>query len=122
VNCAFATGTPERRSRLHWSKTEDNSSEIFSNIQRGNSVAGAQNPFDTSAGEKALSGLDFLTRLLYFIYELPFFKSQHGFIGHVLGAFQTTGTWRYSTGQLWTPLELVGFNGNSCQNSYDTPS
>jgi len=58
-----------------WSKTLDNSSEIFSTGAGGNTVAGAQNPFDISRGEKALSGLDFpKTASLYLIYELPFYK------------------------------------------------
>ena len=103
-----------------FSKTLDNASEIFSTFSGGNTVAGAQNPFDISRGEKALSGLDFPnTASIYFIYELPFFKSQHGFLGHVLGGYQASGTWRFSSGQLWTPTELAGFS-SSCQTSFDT--
>jgi hypothetical protein len=102
-----------------FSKTLDNASEIFSTFTGGNTVAGAQNPFDISKGEKALSGLDFPhTASIYFIYELPFFKAQKGFLGHVLGGYQTSGTWRYSSGQLWTPTELAGFS-SSCQTSFD---
>jgi hypothetical protein len=107
-----------------FSKTMDNSSEIFSTGAGGNSVAGAQNPFDISAGEKALSGLDFpKTASLYLIYELPFYKSQHGFLGKLLGGYQANTTWRYSSGQLWTPITAPGQpNGlanTSCQNSFD---
>lgn len=102
-----------------WSKTLDNSSEIFSTGAGGNSVAGAQNPFDISAGEKALSGLDFpKTASLYLIYELPFHKNQAGFMGKLLGGYQVNTTWRYSTGQLWTPITFAG-NNSSCQNSFD---
>jgi hypothetical protein len=102
-----------------FSKTLDNSSEIFSTFAGGNSVAGAQNPFDISGGEKALSGLDFpKTASIYVIYELPFFKHQEGFLGKVLGGFQTNTTWRYSTGQLWTPVEFAGAD-SACQNAYD---
>jgi len=103
-----------------FSKTLDNNSEIFSTTSGGNTVAGAQNPFDTSAGEKALSGLDFPhTASIYFIYDLPFYKAQRGFLGHVLGGYQINGTWHYSTGQLWTPVTFAGAN-TSCQNSFDT--
>jgi len=49
---------------------------------------------------------------------LPFYKSQKGFLGHVLGGYQASGTWRYSTGQLWTPAEDA-FTNSSCQNSFD---
>jgi outer membrane receptor protein involved in Fe transport len=102
-----------------WSKTMDNSSEIFSTGAGGNSVAGAQNPFDISRGEKALSGLDFpKTASLYLIYELPFYKSQHGFLGKLLGGYQTNATWRFSSGQLWTPVGIAGDN-SSCQSSFD---
>jgi len=102
-----------------WSKTQDNSSEIFSTGAGGNTVAGAQNPFDISKGEKALSGLDFpKIAALYVIYELPFYKSQHGFLGKLLGGYQTNATWRYSTGQLWTPITFPGGN-SACQNSFD---
>src|SRR6267154_1585311 len=103
-----------------WSKTLDNSSEIFSTGAGGNSVAGAQNPFDISTGEKALSGLDFpKTASLYVIYELPFYKSQHGFIGKLLGGYQANTTWRYSSGQLWTPALSTAFVNSACQNSFD---
>jgi hypothetical protein len=103
-----------------FSKTMDNNSEIFSTFSGGNTVAGAQNPFDNNKAEKALSGLDFpKTASIYFVYELPFFKSQHGFLGHVLGGYQANGTWRFSLGQLWTPATFAGAN-SSCQNSYDT--
>jgi len=102
-----------------WSKTLDNSSEIFSTGAGGNSVAGAQNPFDISGGEKALSGLDFpKTASLYLIYELPFYKNQHGFLGKLFGGYQANTTWRYSSGQLWTPITFAGAN-SSCQNSFN---
>ena len=102
-----------------WSKTMDNTSEIFSTGSGGNSVAGAQNPFDTSAGEKSVSGIDFpKTASLYVIYELPFYKGQHGFIGKLLGGYQANATWRYSSGQNYTPLTLPGDN-SACQTSFD---
>lgn len=102
-----------------FSKTMDNASEIFSTFSGGNTVAGAQNPYDLSKGEKALSGLDFPhTASIYFLYELPFFKNQKGFVGRVLGGYQASGTWRYSSGQVWTPTQLAGVS-SSCQTSFD---
>jgi hypothetical protein len=102
-----------------FSKTIDNSSEIFSTFSGGNSVAGAQNPFDTTAGEKALSGLDFPNiASLYAIYELPFYKAQSSFLGKVLGGYQLNTTWHYSSGQLWTPLEIAGPD-SACQTQFD---
>lgn len=102
-----------------FSKTIDNSSEIFSTFSGGNTIAGAQNPFDTTNSEKALSGLDFpKTASLYLIYELPFYKSQQGFVGKLLGGYQMNTLWHFSSGQLWTPAEAAGSN-TSCQTSYD---
>ena len=102
-----------------WSKTMDNSSEIFSTGSGGNSTAGSQNPFDNGAGEKSVSGLDFpKTASLYLIYDFPFYKAQHGFIGKLLGGYQANAIWRYSSGQNYTPITLAGFN-SSCQMSYD---
>jgi hypothetical protein len=103
-----------------WSKNIDNSSEIFSTGSGGNSVAGAQNPFDISRGEKSLSGLDFpKTASLYMVYDFPFYKGQHGFIGKILGGYQANATWRYSSGQNYTPIQITALTGAACQNNYD---
>jgi hypothetical protein len=103
-----------------FSKTLDNSSEIFSTFSGGTTVAGSQDPFDVSSGERAASGLDFPNLAsVYFIYELPFFKSQQGFLGRVLGGFQASGTWHYSSGINWTPSEFAG-EDSACQTSFDT--
>jgi outer membrane receptor protein involved in Fe transport len=104
-----------------WSKTLDNSSEIFSTGSGGNTVASSQNPFDISAGEKSLSGLDFpRIASLYVIYELPFYKNQSGFIGKVLGGYQANATWRYTSGQVWTPALIPGLDNSACQQSWDS--
>ncbi|HET8666386.1 MAG TPA: TonB-dependent receptor [Terriglobales bacterium] len=39
-----------------------------------------------------------------FVYELPFFKSQKGFVGHVLGGWQLSGITQMQTG---TPLTIT---------------
>ena len=102
-----------------WSKTMDNSSEIFSTGSGGNTVAGAQNPYDNSTGEKGLSGQDFpKVASIYLVYDLPFYKSQQGLRGHLLGGFQVNTTWRYSSGQVWTPVTFPGAN-SACQTSFD---
>src|SRR5579859_6908267 len=105
-----------------WSRTLDNSSEIFSTGAGGNTVAGAQNPFDISRGEKGLSGLDFpKTAALYLIYELPFYKSQHGFLGKLMGGYQANTLWHFASGQLWTPTlsNAAGRANTACQISFD---
>jgi hypothetical protein len=97
----------------------DNTSEIFSTGSGGNSVAGAQNPFDTGAGEKSLSGLDFpKLASIQLVYNLPFYKNQHGFLGKVLGGYEANTLWHYSSGQTYSPLTVPGFS-SSCQMTFD---
>jgi hypothetical protein len=114
-----------------WSKNIDNASEIFSSFS-ANTVAGAQNPFDTARGERALSALDYPHNLsVYWQYELPFAKGQQGKMGRLFGGWSLAGTYRYLSGQLWSPAQTVGTSTSltsasglraqtSCQNSYDS--
>jgi outer membrane receptor protein involved in Fe transport len=89
-----------------FSKVVDNSSEVFSNIAGGATLAIPQNPFDLGRGEKGLSGIDYPhVFTVTLIYDLPFFKSQHGFAGKALGGWQLNGTYRYNTGQPYTAIE-----------------
>lgn len=102
-----------------WSKTMDNSSEIFSTFSGGNTVSFPQNAFDNNGGERGLSGLDFpKTASLFLIYDLPFYTGQHGLVGKVLGGWQTNVAWHYSSGQLWTPAHFAG-EDDACQTSFD---
>ncbi|MFY9559675.1 MAG: TonB-dependent receptor [Terriglobales bacterium] len=90
-----------------YSHTMDNASEIFSNLAGGNTLAIPQNPFNTGRGEKGNSGIDFPHVFgLTVIYDLPFYKSQHGFLGKTLGGWQVNSTYRYTTGQPYTTVQL----------------
>jgi len=90
-----------------FSKVVDNSSEIFSNLAGGNTLAIPQNPFSLSKGEKGLGGIDFPHVLgLTVIYDLPFYKSQHGFLGKALGGWQANSTYRYTSGQPYSTVQL----------------
>jgi hypothetical protein len=102
-----------------WSKTIDNVSEIFSTFSGGNTVAASQNPFDVSVAERGNSAVSYPHVVtVYFNYDLPFYKSQQGFIGHLLGGWAINGTHRYTSGQAYTPAGLAGFN-SSCQGSWE---
>ncbi len=101
-----------------WSKNIDNVSEIFSTISGGNSVSFAQNPFDVGKGERSLSGIDYpQVATIYLMYELPWYKSQHGLVGKLLGGYQINPTWRYTSGQPWTPIQSVIEGSNLCDGS-----
>jgi hypothetical protein len=102
-----------------WSRTLDNASEIFSTFSGGNTVAAAQNPFDVSVAERGVSGISYPHILtVYWNYELPWYKSQQGVLGHFLGGWSVNSTYRYTSGQVYTPAQFLGTN-SSCQNSFD---
>jgi hypothetical protein len=83
-----------------FSKTIDNASEIFS---FGES-AFAQNPFDVERAERGLSGFDRRHALsANFIYDIPLYKDQKGFIGRVLGGWQVNGVYNLASGRPYTP-------------------
>lgn len=89
-----------------WSKTIDNASEIFSTIGGGNTVSYAQNPFNTDRAERGPAGIDFPhVAGVTMIYELPFYKTQQGIVGRLLGGWQLNTTYRYSVGQPYTTIE-----------------
>lgn len=92
-----------------FSKTIDNASEIFSTLSGGQSVADPQNPFDSTGGERGLSAFhqkhNFTSN---FVYELPIFKNQEGFVGKLLGGFQVSGIIQLGSGQPYTPTQIFG--------------
>jgi hypothetical protein len=92
-----------------YSKTIDNASEIFSTFGGGQSVADPQNPFDSTGGERGLSAFhqkhNFTSN---FIYELPFFKEQRGFVGKLLGGYQISGIIQLTSGKPYTPTQQLG--------------
>ena len=92
-----------------FSKTLDNASEIFNFGSTGS--PNAQNPFDIDKGERGISLLDrphaFSTN---FVFTLPFYREQKGFIGRVLGGFQLNGTYIVTSGQPYTPDSFINAN------------
>lgn len=92
-----------------FSKTIDNASEIFSTFGGGQSVADPQNPFDTTDGERGLSAFhqkhNFTAN---FIYEVPMFKDQRGFVGKLLGGYQVSGIVLLGSGRPYTPTQILG--------------
>jgi hypothetical protein len=90
-----------------FSKVIDNASEVYSNIAGGATLAIPQNPFDISKGERAVSGIDFPHVVgLTLIYDFPFYKSQKGMVGKVLGGWQFNSTYRYTPGQPYTTIQI----------------
>ena len=85
-----------------YSKTIDNTSEAFS-TNAGTFFAFAQNPFDVTKAERAVSNYNFPNVFsLLWVYDLPFKHQQAGLLGHLMGGWQINGTYRYTSGQPWT--------------------
>jgi hypothetical protein len=114
------------RMSFTWSKTTDNTSEIFGSATNegtgaGNTIAFAQNPFDTNHGEHGISGLDFpASWTLTFVEQLPFYRDQVGLAGRVLGGWSLSGTYIIQSGQAYTPIQY-GLNYFSGGSAYDEP-
>lgn len=95
------------RAAYTFSRNLDNVSEIFSTFGGGNTVAFAQNPFNTTGQEYSLSGLDIPHQVsLLFTEQLPFMKEQHGFVGHVFGGWSVSGNYVWASGQRYTPVQF----------------
>ncbi len=91
-----------------FSKTIDNSSEIFA-FDINSSFA--QNPFDIGRAERALSNLDRPHAFsMNYIYDVPFYKEQRGVVGRLLGGWQLNGVYVLTSGAPYTPGQF--FNGS----------
>jgi hypothetical protein len=96
------------RAGYTFSKTTDNVSEIFGTNTAGNNVAFAQNPFDFKNAEHSLSGLNIPHAFNLNFYEtLPFFREQHGLLGHILGGWQISADYIWASGQPYTVQQLA---------------
>jgi hypothetical protein len=102
-----------------FSKNIDNASEIFSTGSGGQTVAQPQNPFDSVDGERGLSAFhqkhNFTSN---FVYELPFFKEQNGFVGKLLGGFQASGVLILGSGTPYTPTNLFARNDGGFDGAF----
>ncbi len=111
------------RTGYTFSKNLDNVSEIFGTAGAGNTVAFAQNPFNQT-GEYGFSGLDIPNQwTITATEEFPFYKDQHGVIGHIVGGWQISANYVYASGQRYTPsqgiLAQLTSNGNYQDNAFD---
>jgi hypothetical protein len=103
-----------------WSKSTDNTSEIFGSFAGSNTVAFSQDPLNNTTAEHGISGQDFPnTWTLSFNEEIPVFKSQHGIVGHAFGGWSVQGTYILQSGQAYTPVEAFSGYALSPYDSTD---
>jgi hypothetical protein len=111
-----------------FSKNLDNVSEIFATGTAGNTLFASQNPFQTGQAERSISGLNIPNVFTITATEnIPFFKEQHGWVGHVLGGWALSGSYLYGSGQPFTPRQggvfgnvnsRIAANGNYFDTNY----
>jgi len=102
-----------------FSKTTDNASEIFSTFSGGGTVAFQQNQVNFKSAEHGLSGLDFPNAWTLTAYEeLPFYRGQHGVLGHILGGWAVSGSYFITSGQNYTPTQIFLNTGVAGQQPY----
>jgi outer membrane receptor protein involved in Fe transport len=105
-----------------WSHNIDNASDIYSTTGAG-MMNVPQNPFDNGYGERGNSNFDYRHTVgLQFVYDVPFFQKQEGILGKALGGWQANVTYRYSTGQPYTPIETRGSKYGNSSVSFCDPS
>jgi hypothetical protein len=104
-----------------WSKTTDNVSEIFSTFGGGNSLAFSQNPLNFTSAENGLSGLNIPQAFTLNVFEqLPFYRSQQGWIGHLLGGWGVSANYILSSGEPYTPIQFA-LNAETGGTGFDIP-
>jgi hypothetical protein len=110
VTRRFAEGF-QLTSAYTWSHLiDDTTAEVFSTVLSPRRVEDFQN----LRRERADSALDRRHRFVTsFIYELPWFRNHsNGFVRHVLGGFNFSGTYTAESGQKATVLSGIDSNGN----------
>ncbi|HWN74140.1 MAG TPA: hypothetical protein VNO13_00250, partial [Candidatus Udaeobacter sp.] len=103
------------RANYTYSKATDNADEIFGTFGTGSAISFSQNPLNFTGAEHGLSGLDFPHQFnLLLTEELPFYRGQHGIVGHLAGGWAVSVGYHLSSGQTYTPTQfsLAAFSGS----------
>jgi len=88
-----------------WSHSIDNASDIYSTTGAG-MLAISQNPFNYTSAERGSSNFDYRHVVgLQLIYDIPYQGKQEGWMGKLLGGWQASPTYRYASGQPYTPYQ-----------------
>jgi outer membrane receptor protein involved in Fe transport len=97
------------------SKALDNASEIFTFFE----TSEPQDPFSYRS-ERGYSGFDRRHAwTMNFIWDIPAFKDQKGWLGHALGGWQLNGIYYLTSGQRYTPSDFINTNLLGAGASYE---
>ena len=102
------------RNFYHWSGTAsytysrdvDNASEFSTVGGAAQTSAFAQDPLNTNFGERAVSGYSYPSIWgIQTTYTDPFYTSQHGILGRVLGGYYFNAFYQYNGGTPYNPIQ-----------------
>ncbi|HWC17166.1 MAG TPA: carboxypeptidase regulatory-like domain-containing protein, partial [Terriglobales bacterium] len=100
-----------------FSKAMDNVSEVFTSTG-GISTPIAQNPFDPNRAERGVAAQSFPhVATVFWVYELPYRRDQHGILGKLLGGWDWSGTFRYQSGAPITAFQNA--TNTACDTGYN---
>ena len=100
-----------------YSRTIDNTSDVFGTFEGGNTVTFSENPFNTNVAERGVSGNSIPhVASASFVYDIPSPKGHGHVVDLLLGGYQLNGIWTFDTGQPVTPYmvdygQLFGGSG-----------
>ena len=102
------------------SKSINNATDGFrSTGGAGSSIALAQNPLNTSSGERGLSGNDFPNVVgIGFTYQVPKLIKTQGLLSRAVDGFLISGVYRYNSGQVYTPFQALAVDNNTGDSSF----
>jgi hypothetical protein len=103
-----------------YSKTIDNSSEVYSTGSGGNTIAYAENPLNPNQPERGVSGDSYkYIASSGFSYLLPNFHKGLGLTGRLLGGYRLDTIWTFNTGQPQSLYQYGFFGSNPQDGPYD---
>ncbi len=103
-----------------FSKNMNNATDGFrSTGSAGSSIAYAQNPLNTSEGERGLSGNDFPNVVgISFDYKFPTISNGTGFLSRLTNGFDLYGIYRFNSGQVYTPYQPLTLDSLTGDTSF----
>jgi hypothetical protein len=111
-----------------FSKTIDNTDDFSINLNNnggGGQVSQfSQDPLNTDAGERGVSGNSYPNIWgIQLTYTEPFYSDQHGILGRLLGGYMMNAFYQYNGGQPYNPLQTSPTVTSGCviDDITDTP-
>jgi Carboxypeptidase regulatory-like domain/TonB dependent receptor len=89
-----------------YSRTIDNTSEIYPTGAGGNTLQYAQNPLNTNVAERGVSGISYPNVTAFgFVYQVPQLVHEHGFLAMLANGYSINTVYGYNSGQPFTPFQ-----------------